>query len=40
MQLALDRLEGCFQNLKKNDMSVEDDNLVKKVFGGRLISKV
>lgn len=40
MQCALDKLERCFLNLKKNDPSFEDDNIVNKVFGGRLVSKV
>lgn len=40
MQCVLDKLDECFLDLKKNDMSFEDDNLVEKVFGGRLISKV
>ncbi|KAJ1395628.1 Ubiquitin specific protease, conserved site [Sesbania bispinosa] len=40
MQCVLDKLDRCFLDLKKNDMSFEDDNLVEKVFGGRLISKL
>lgn len=40
MQCALDKLERRFLDLKKTDLNFEDDNLVQKVFGGRLISKV
>lgn len=40
MQCALDKLERCFLDLKKTDLNFEDDNLVQKVFGGRLISKL
>jgi len=40
MQCALDKLETCFSNLKKNDPDFEEDNIVKKVFGGSLVSKV
>jgi len=40
MQCALDKLERCFLDLKKTDLNFEGDNLVQKVFGGRLISKV
>ncbi|KAK7311621.1 hypothetical protein RJT34_09878 [Clitoria ternatea] len=37
---ALDKLERCFLDLKKSSINFEDDNLVEKVFGGRLISKL
>ncbi|KAK7311279.1 hypothetical protein RJT34_09307 [Clitoria ternatea] len=40
MQCALDKLERCFLDLKKSSINFEDDNLVEKVFGGRLISKL
>ncbi|ESW30296.1 hypothetical protein PHAVU_002G141300 [Phaseolus vulgaris] len=40
MQCALDKLERCFLDLKKTDLNFEGDNLVQKVFGGRLISKL
>ncbi|XP_061374906.1 ubiquitin carboxyl-terminal hydrolase 16-like [Gastrolobium bilobum] len=40
LQCALDKLERCFLDLKKSNISFEDDNLVEKVFGGRLISKL
>ncbi|XP_027361023.1 ubiquitin carboxyl-terminal hydrolase 20-like [Abrus precatorius] len=40
MQCALDKLDRCFVDLKKNNINFEDDNLVEKVFGGRLISKL
>ncbi|CAJ1931160.1 unnamed protein product [Sphenostylis stenocarpa] len=40
MQFALDKLERCFLDLKKTDINFEDDNLVQKVFGGRLISRL
>ncbi|KAE9596940.1 putative ubiquitinyl hydrolase 1 [Lupinus albus] len=40
MQSALDKLDRCFLNLKENNESFEDANLVEKIFGGRLISKL
>ncbi|KAK7407160.1 hypothetical protein VNO78_08839 [Psophocarpus tetragonolobus] len=40
MQCALDKLEGCYLDLRKSNLNFEDDNLVEKVFGGRLISKL
>ncbi|XP_019422736.1 PREDICTED: ubiquitin carboxyl-terminal hydrolase 20-like isoform X2 [Lupinus angustifolius] len=40
MQSALDKLDWCFLNLKENNKSFEDANLVEKIFGGRLISKL
>ncbi|KAL2348949.1 hypothetical protein Fmac_002949 [Flemingia macrophylla] len=40
MQCALDKLERCFLDLRKNNLNFEGDNLVEKVFGGRLISKL
>ncbi|TKY70015.1 Ubiquitin carboxyl-terminal hydrolase 20 [Spatholobus suberectus] len=40
MQCALDKLERCFLDLRKSNLNFEDDNLVEKVFGGRLISKL
>lgn len=38
MQCVLDKLERCFLDLKRSGEQV--DNLVEKIFGGRLISKV
>ncbi|XP_023736218.1 ubiquitin carboxyl-terminal hydrolase 20 [Lactuca sativa] len=42
LQCFLDRLESSFSNLKVKDdtLSSESENLVKKVFGGRVISKL
>ncbi|RZC28033.1 ubiquitin carboxyl-terminal hydrolase 20-like [Glycine soja] len=40
MQCTLDKLERCFLGLKKSNLNFEDVNLVEKVFGGRLISKL
>ncbi|KAF1861686.1 hypothetical protein Lal_00026101 [Lupinus albus] len=40
MQYALDKLDRCFLYLKENNKSFEDVNLVEKIFGGRLISKL
>ncbi|KAI4328073.1 hypothetical protein L6164_020464 [Bauhinia variegata] len=41
MQCVLDKLDKCFVDLKKKNQSCEQDcNLVEKVFGGRLISKL
>ncbi|KAI4314480.1 hypothetical protein L6164_027383 [Bauhinia variegata] len=41
MQCVLDKLDRCFVDLKKKNQSCQqDDNLVEKVFGGRLISKL
>ncbi|CAL0314150.1 unnamed protein product [Lupinus luteus] len=40
MQSVLDKLDRCFLNLKENNKSFEDANLVEKIFGGRLISKL
>ncbi|XP_019421353.1 PREDICTED: ubiquitin carboxyl-terminal hydrolase 20-like [Lupinus angustifolius] len=40
MQYALDKLDRCFLYLKENSKSFEDANLVEKIFGGRLISKL
>ncbi|XVF51985.1 hypothetical protein PTKIN_Ptkin04bG0228600 [Pterospermum kingtungense] len=41
LQCLLDRLETCCSGLKlKNDSSSPKDCLVKKVFGGRLVSKL
>nr|KYP66409.1 Ubiquitin carboxyl-terminal hydrolase 20 [Cajanus cajan] len=40
MQCALDKLERGFLDLRKNNLNFEGDNLVEKVFGGRLISKL
>ncbi|MBA0559490.1 hypothetical protein Golob_016452 [Gossypium lobatum] len=39
LQCLLDRLESCCSKLK-NDLSSIDDCLVKKVFGGRLVSRL
>ncbi|KAI9081423.1 hypothetical protein K1719_036569 [Acacia pycnantha] len=37
----LDKLERCFLDLKRNSQNCEQaDNLVEKIFGGRLISKL
>ncbi|XP_028802810.1 ubiquitin carboxyl-terminal hydrolase 20 isoform X2 [Neltuma alba] len=41
LQCFLDKLERCFLDLKRNSKSWEQvDNLVEKIFGGRLISKL
>ena len=42
LQCFLDRLESSFTNLKLKDVafSSQSNNLVKQVFGGRVISKV
>ncbi|CAK8540369.1 unnamed protein product [Lathyrus sativus] len=40
MQCALDKLDSCFLSLKKNDPSFEGENIVNKVFGGSLVSKL
>ncbi|XVF52351.1 hypothetical protein PTKIN_Ptkin05aG0011800 [Pterospermum kingtungense] len=41
LQCLLDRLESCCSDSKtKNDSSSPDDCLVKKVFGGRLVSRL
>ncbi|XWS38755.1 hypothetical protein CRYUN_Cryun19dG0157400 [Craigia yunnanensis] len=41
LQCLLDRLESCCLDSKtKNDLSSPDDCLVKKVFGGRLVSSL
>ncbi|XVE65301.1 hypothetical protein DITRI_Ditri07aG0169800 [Diplodiscus trichospermus] len=41
LQCLLDRLESCCSDLNiKNILSSPDDNLVKKVFGGRLVSRL
>lgn len=42
LQCFLDRLESSFSNLKVKDatLSSQSENLVKKVFGGRVISKL
>ncbi|GMJ15097.1 hypothetical protein HRI_005178900 [Hibiscus trionum] len=39
LQCMLDRLESCFSK-PKNDLSSVDDCLVKKVYGGRLVSRL
>ncbi|KAI9125020.1 hypothetical protein K1719_003636 [Acacia pycnantha] len=41
LQCFLDKLERCFLDLKRNSQNCEQaDNLVEKIFGGRLISKL
>ncbi|CAL5355762.1 unnamed protein product [Camellia sinensis] len=42
LQCFLDRLESCYiySNMKDMAFPLEDENLVKQVFGGRLISKL
>ncbi|GFZ17151.1 ubiquitin-specific protease 20 [Actinidia rufa] len=42
LQCLLDRLENCFTYSKTKDTTLpsEDENLVKQIFGGRLISKL
>lgn len=42
LQCFLDKLERCCLDLKIKDKSLlpEDNNLVERVFGGRLVSKV
>jgi len=40
MQCVLDKLDSCFLDLRKNDPKFEGDNIVKKVFGGSLVSKL
>lgn len=40
MQCFLDKLERCLVSEAKDRVSSEDDDLVNKVFGGRLISNV
>ncbi|KEH25395.1 putative ubiquitinyl hydrolase 1 [Medicago truncatula] len=40
MQCVLDKLDSCFLDLKKNDPKFEGDNIVKKVFGGSLVSRL
>ncbi|XP_019445309.1 PREDICTED: ubiquitin carboxyl-terminal hydrolase 21-like isoform X2 [Lupinus angustifolius] len=40
MQCALDKLDRCFLDLKENNESFDDVNLVDKIFGGRLLSKL
>ncbi|GFS32580.1 ubiquitin-specific protease 20 [Actinidia rufa] len=42
LQCLLDRLENCFTYSKAKDttLPLEDENLVKQIFGGRLISKL
>ncbi|KEH25397.1 putative ubiquitinyl hydrolase 1 [Medicago truncatula] len=40
MQCVLDKLDSCFLELKKNDPKFEGDNIVKKVFGGSLVSRL
>jgi hypothetical protein len=40
MTCALNKLDSCFLNLKKNNPNFEDTTIVQKVFGGKLASKV
>ena len=42
LQCFLDRLESSCSFLKAKDVSIfsQNDNLVKQVFGGRVVSKV
>ncbi|KAI3469152.1 hypothetical protein Pfo_025815 [Paulownia fortunei] len=40
LQCFLDRLESCHDSKCKEYMSSQSDNLVKQVFGGRLVSKL
>lgn len=41
MQCFLDKLEGCLDlKMKDNNLLAQDDNLVERVFGGRLVSKL
>ncbi|KAF5441925.1 hypothetical protein F2P56_037125 [Juglans regia] len=40
LQCFLDKLERCCLDLKGKDLSSQGNNLVEKVFGGRLVSKL
>ncbi|CAL0311817.1 unnamed protein product [Lupinus luteus] len=40
MQCALDKLDRRFLDLKENNKSFDDVNLVDNIFGGRLLSKL
>ncbi|CAH9080058.1 unnamed protein product [Cuscuta epithymum] len=40
LQCFLDRLESCCADAKQNELMPQNVNLVKQIFGGRLISKV
>lgn len=41
LQCFLDKLEkSCLDSLEKESLSAQDQNLVERVFGGRLLSKV
>ncbi|KAL3817929.1 hypothetical protein ACJIZ3_003834 [Penstemon smallii] len=40
LQCFLDRLESSYDARRRNKMSLQTDNLVKQVFGGRLVSKL
>lgn len=40
LQCFLDKLEGCHDSENKNCKSLQIDNIVQQVFGGRLVSNV
>ncbi|KAL0458717.1 UNVERIFIED_CONTAM: Ubiquitin carboxyl-terminal hydrolase 20 [Sesamum latifolium] len=40
LQCFLDRLESCHDSKLKDCLSSQSDNLVKQVFGGRIVSKL
>ncbi|KAH6816879.1 hypothetical protein C2S51_000482 [Perilla frutescens var. frutescens] len=40
LQCFLDRLEGCHEPESKNCKSLQSDNIVQQVFGGRLVSNL
>lgn len=40
LQCFLDKLESCHDSENKNSMSLQSDNIVQQVFGGRLVSNL
>lgn len=40
LQCFLDKLEGCHDSESKNRTSLQSDNIVQQVFGGRLVSNL
>ncbi|KAK4389922.1 Ubiquitin carboxyl-terminal hydrolase 21 [Sesamum angolense] len=40
LQCFLDRLESCHDSKRKGCLSSQSDNIVKQVFGGRIVSKL
>lgn len=40
LQCFLDKLEGCHEPESKSCVSLQSDNIVQQVFGGRLVSNV